>query len=278
MSKDTAIQWADSSLNLQMGCDGCELWNPAKGIFKCYAGNQTVRRGGGKGWPLRFEDPVLFLDRLDDALKWGDLTGKDRPGKPWLNGMPRIIFLNDMGDTFSAKLPLDWMAPLLPRMADSPHQWLVLTKRPTRFAALSELVEIPKNVWPGTTITSARTLNRVQQLAKVKGGGPKFLSIEPMWEEIDFLSEPTVAKTSWWIFGGESGEQPFRFELDWLTLGIQSAQMVGAMPFVKQFGANVTWHGETMKLKDSHGGDWSEWPEEFRIRRMPAITRQPALL
>jgi hypothetical protein len=29
MGRDTAIQWADSSLNLEMGCSGCELWNPA---------------------------------------------------------------------------------------------------------------------------------------------------------------------------------------------------------------------------------------------------------
>lgn len=26
MSKNTAIQWADSTINPVMGCDGCELW------------------------------------------------------------------------------------------------------------------------------------------------------------------------------------------------------------------------------------------------------------
>ena len=30
MGEQTAIQWADSTLNLSMGCDGCELWRAAK--------------------------------------------------------------------------------------------------------------------------------------------------------------------------------------------------------------------------------------------------------
>ena len=28
MGIKTAIQWCDSTGNLPMGCDGCELWNP----------------------------------------------------------------------------------------------------------------------------------------------------------------------------------------------------------------------------------------------------------
>jgi protein gp37 len=41
MSKSTAIQWCDSSVNPVMGCAGCELWNGKRKI--CYAGNLHVR-------------------------------------------------------------------------------------------------------------------------------------------------------------------------------------------------------------------------------------------
>lgn len=186
MGIQTDIEYADSTLNLMMGCAGCELWRPQSGIKDCYAGVLTERYGGvNKGFPAKFEEPKLFLDRLDLAVKWKDLTGTDRSDKPWLNGMPRIIFLNDMGDTFTESLPIDWLAPLLPRIADSPHQWLLLTKRPGRMAEFSKEHPLPPNVWPGASVTSSKTISRIQQLLQIQGGGPRWLSCEPLWSEID---------------------------------------------------------------------------------------------
>src|SRR3990167_2456987 len=108
------ISWCDSTLNLMMGCGGCELWNGAR--KSCYAGVMTERQVRGdhfalhsKGWPEAFDAPQLFPHRLPEALAWPDLTGKDRLEKPWLNGLPRIVFLNDMGDTFTDQLPPDWL-------------------------------------------------------------------------------------------------------------------------------------------------------------------------
>lgn len=288
MSKDTKIQWCDSTLNLQMGCDGCELWTGD--VRKCYAGNQTARYGGQKGYPESFDKPKIFPERLDEALKWKDLTGTDRPEKPWLNGLPRIIFLNDMGDTFSKHLDLMWMQPFMARMAASPHQWLVLTKRPSRFVQFSEACPLPPNVWPGTSVTSNKSLPRIAQLAKVKGGGPKFVSVEPMWEAIDFDSEPASREMKWIIFGGESGSGPDlkRCALDWIHAGLLWCCNRGVPSFVKQLGsapivfednpAHLRPLARRFDLKDGHGGDWSEWPEDLRVRQMPCETFQPALI
>src|SRR3712207_7534850 len=44
-----------------------------------------------------------FPGRMAEAALWSDLTGTDRPDKPWLNGMPRLIFISDMGDALSEK-------------------------------------------------------------------------------------------------------------------------------------------------------------------------------
>jgi hypothetical protein len=39
--------------------------------------------------------------------------------------------------------------------------------------------------------------------------------------------------------------------------------------FLKQLGRNPFMGGRPVKLKDLHGGDWEEWPNELRIRQVP---------
>jgi protein gp37 len=223
-----------------MGCQGCELWNRERKI--CYAGRSTENKKGQKGWPESFDKPTLFLERVEPTLKWGPLTEREREAKPWIPAdYPRVIFLNDMGDTFSTTLPLNWMAPLLPRIAASPHQFLVLTKRPSMLRKFAERFPLPANLWPGTT----------------------FKGIQ------------------WAIFGGESGtpgERPTAFKLKWLEKAMLDATTHLCRRFVKQLGSNPTWVSGPLRLKDFHGGDWNEWPPEFRIREMPMLASQPILL
>lgn len=285
MSRNTRIQWADSTLNLQMGCDGCELWNATRRV--CYAGVMTDHEThGAKGWPKRFDEPELFLDRLPEALKWGDLTGDARPDKPWMDGLPRIVFLNDMGDTFSKKLPLDWLAPLLPAMGASRHQWLLLTKRPSRAVEFSRQHPFPPNFWLGTSVTSNATKARAAQLRQVEGGGPRFVSFEPLWENLD---HDVFEGLSWAIFGGESGSltsagstrpSAGRTNLEWILNGVKAARHAGARAFVKQLGTKpyfrawIEGQGErevNFPVKDSHGGEMREWPGELRVREMPIL-------
>ena len=107
------------------------------------------------GWPASFERPQLFLDRIERALKWPDLTGKERPDKPWLNGKQRHIFWCDLSDPWTESLPVDWLAPYLPILADSPHIHIFCTKRPARARQLFELHAAPANLVLLTTVTSA---------------------------------------------------------------------------------------------------------------------------
>jgi protein gp37 len=270
----TGIQWCDSTHNIQMGCEGCELIKGADiaaGTRKktCYAESLTNRYAGLKGWPEKFTSPKLFLERLPAMLNWPDLTGKNRPDKPWLNEMPRIIFLNDMGDTFSKGMPDDWFADVLPELAKSHHQFLVLTKWPDRFARFSEKYALPPNVWPGTTITSERTAFRVNDLMKIEGGGPRFISFEPMWGPIfgGYWLE-ALTKVDWAIFGGESGSAAHICNMDWIIQGLDMYKGIAPV-FVKQLGSKPYYFGEPYKTKDGHGGDWMEWPEMMRVREMP---------
>jgi len=299
MSKETSIEWSDSSLNLMMGCDGCELWNPAKGVKHCYAGTLTDRYAGhSTGYPAAFDKPKLFLERLKPALKWGDLAGKDRPDKPWLNGSPRAIFLNDMGDTFTESLPLDWLAPLLPAMADSPHLWLLLTKRARRMLQFTEKHPLPSNVWPGVSVTTQPTARRIWDLLAIKSGGVKWISVEPLLGPVDaspfmfstdgFVATPDRGPVhrndggvaiSWAIVGGESGPGSRPCDLSWIRSIVEQCQESGVPCFVKQLGSRPVRIDEyddvrgpatkRLILEDKKGGTPSEWPEALRVRQFP---------
>ena len=206
MAEFSPIEWCDSTHNLQMGCNGCELWIPKKGFKRCYAGLMTERKvtqGPMKGWPVRFEEPTIFPERMKDLRRWKDLTGTTRPDKPWLDGYPRIIFWNDMGDAFTEGLPLDWLAPYLDEIARMPHIHMWLTKRPERMAEFFAKYPCPNNVWPGTSVTGPSNVNRVKELTGIKSDH-LWVSYEPAWEYVDL--EPWLADhrecTCYEVIGG----------------------------------------------------------------------------
>jgi protein gp37 len=267
MAIETQIQWCDSTNNVQMGCEGCELVKHPDHKPSCYAKVMTDRYAGRKGWPSAFEKPALFLDRIPKMINWPDLTGTNRPAKPWLNGQPRVIFLNDMGDTFTKGLPENWFAEVLPQLAASPHLYLVLTKWPQRFAHFSAKYPLPENVCPGTSVTSEKTSFRVRALLEVQAEGFKWVSAEPLWSGLKY--DAAFAGVDWVIFGGESGSVAKPCDIEWIRTGLTFCKDNQVPAFVKQLGARPMLNGERLSLKDGHGGDWEEWPEDLRIREFP---------
>ena len=268
MAIDTDIQWCDSTANPQMGCEGCELVKGQE-FPKCYAKQLTDRYKGLKGWPESFEQPKIFPERVKKMLQWKDLTGSIRPDKPWLNGMPRVIFLNDMGDTFSKGMPKDWLAEYLPAIAASPHIYMMLTKWPERMAKFSQKYPLPKNIWPGTSVTGDKTKFRSYQLNNnVIAEGVKWLSIEPLWTDVTW-SVPDVDNVKLFIYGGESGSRAEPFHLEWMGNQISFCRNFGKSFFLKQLGAKPYVNGKRLILKDGHGGNMNEWPEALQIREFP---------
>lgn len=258
MGKETNIEWCDSTLNLQMGCDGCELWNEATGVKRCYAGILTERYGGkSKGYPARFTEPDLFPARLKEALRWPDLTGQERADKPWLNGYPRLVFLNDMGDTFTESLPLMWLAEHIPALAASRHIYILLTKRPQRMLEFWSFwcynageLPIPPNFWLLTSVTSAANVGRIGPLLKLRGLDASVLGVsyEPTWGPLDFF-ELVKAKLDWIIAGGESGPKAPPANPRWFR-GVLNAcgphtidgRSVLTPFFFKQWGEWMPWN------------------------------------
>jgi protein gp37 len=299
MGKTTNIQWCDSTVNPLMGCTGCELWTASRKT--CYAGQLHEKHKGRAGFARDFGTPKIFPGRMAQAAAWSDLTGTDRPDKPWLNGTPRTIFLSDMGDLFSEIGVVDQNEQPLPDGCVSNdflktevvdvvrsdrgrrHRWLWLTKRPLLFSDFQVWLKIhhglvlPSNLWLGTSITAESTLKRVFQLLQVgEENTTRFVSAEPLWGEVSVA--PFLPDIDWLIVGGEStqGSAVKEFRLEWARK-LRGECADAAVPFfVKQLGSFPTDEGQPLQLKDSHSGDWSEWPADLRIRQVPGATEGKA--
>jgi protein gp37 len=247
MSLKSNVTWCDSAVNPVMGCAGCELWTPTE--KRCYAGVLTERYAGRKGWPASFDAPQMFPGRMEQTLAWPDLTGKDRPDKPWLNRMPRVIFISDMGDALSKFIPFGFLADEIIRTVNqSPHIYIWLTKRPGRMAAFAAWlyergVSWPDNLWAATSVTGQDTMHRVEDLLKVPAK-IRMVSVEPILERVDLklthrlpmeLQGKTNGGISGIIVGGESGPGFRHCKLEWIADIAEQCKSVGVGCFVKQF-------------------------------------------
>ena len=292
MSERTKIQWCDSTVNPVMGCAGCELWNSRR--RSCYAGILHDRHRGKKGFALSFDVPETFPGRMSRAARWGPLDFKARPEKPWLDGLPRLIFVSDMGDALSEEVSFQYLLEEIIRQVRTPkgrrHRWLWLTKRGQRLLEFARWAEgkgfqWPMNLWPGVSVTGPGTAARVESLRRI--GHPnlvRFVSFEPLlaepdWDEclrpgaINIDGDMVEIPISWAIFGGESGRYPRPMDVEIMRRGLDACRRFGVAPFVKQLGARPVSISVEGRLSDSHGGDWSEWPEDLRIREMPISPR-----
>ncbi len=276
MSDTTKIQWCDSTINPTMGCDGCELWTMK--VKKCYAGAMHVRRAGKtKGFSPTFEELTFWPGRMARAVRWRDLDGASRDDKPWLDGLPRLIFVSDMSDALSSSVSFEYLRDEIIANVVTPegrrHRWLWLTKRTNRMARFSEALKDqgiawPDNLWAGTSITTRATTNRIRDLLRVGDHDTtRFLSVEPQYEPLPLSG--WLPRLDWVIQGGESGPGSRPFHLEW-ALDLHRQCKDAEVPyFLKQLGTTVFSQGERIRLADHHGGDWAEWPQLIRVREMP---------
>lgn len=293
MGRETDIEWCDSTVNpTGFQCCGCELWS--KTTKACYAGLMAERMFGVGA----FDRPVeLKPGVMDNAVKWSDMSGVKRPGKPWLDGRPRVIFLGDMADIFQPAVPFEFIYREVVMAAErSPHVYMMLTKQAKRLAQFQtyldeKRVPWPYNLWPGVSVTSNRTAWRMEELATIKATH-RFVSYEPALEYVDFTPWADRRVMSLLIVGGQSGNDAPAFDPGWASYAIEMCEEREVKCFIKQLGSNCVtpnanlhdWPDETemvavgeafasakVLFKHSKGGDWNEWPPELRIRQFPHV-------
>ena len=95
--------------------------------------------------------------------------------------------------------------------------------------------EPPKNIWLLTSITTAKTLRRAEDLLKIPAA-VHGLSMEPLWENV-IIQPGIIARLNWIIVGGESGNRRRDCGADALVSIAMQAVAAGVPVYVKQDSA-----------------------------------------
>ncbi len=272
------IQWCDYTFNAWMGCR-----KVAPECVNCYITSTP---------PFRFRKLTHGPARVRTAEStWKQPLAWNRKAEGAAD-RPRVFCLS-LGDWLDDEgVPIEWLADLLKLIHDTPNlDWLLLTKRPQNWHRRMEAVRDwcikdagesdfdlhlfvhnwfarcdiapPANVWIGVSAGAdqAAALNIPARV--------HFLSCEPMLRPLD---AEHASDFDWIIFGGESGKKARRCSTQWIRDGVAYCNAFGVAPFVKQMGSNCTDPtGEPLRLKDSHGGDMTEWCEDLRVREFPTV-------
>ncbi len=284
MSDHTPIHWADSTCNPTEGCEGCELWNATR--KSCYAGEQHVTFGAvRRGYSPTFEQITYWQGRMAAAAALADLQGRPPPRQALVERHAQADLCERHGRRPVQQRPL----PIPPhgdnrerRKPSGPPPLLALVDQaPKRMAEFSAWLEAqgipwPSNLWAGTSVTTADTTFRIDQLLYVGGDETiRFLSVEPQLEPLDL--RPWLPSLDWIIQGGESGSLARRFDVAWAQELHGQCQEAETPYFLKQLGGHVIRAEDRIRLLQRHGGDWNEWPEDVpKLRQMPmSPTGQP---
>jgi protein gp37 len=290
MGENSAIQWTDHTFNPWIGCQ-----RVSPGCVNCYAEHRNTfvriqRKAGNELWGPKGARQVTSDANWKKPLTWNRAAEKA--------GRRFRVFCASLADVFEDRRDLDApRARLFELIESTPHlDWQLLTKRIDRVMEMvpeSWCDGFPSNVWMGTSVEDQRRANeRIPELKNIPAR-VRFLSAEPLIESIATpLAMHGLERIHWVIVGGESGDGARPFNVEWARQIIRLCSAAGAACFIKQLGAVAcavtptdgptgkfrTHNGhrqyqvtaQRMALKDSHGGDWNEWPDQLRVREFPA--------
>ncbi len=297
MAEITGIAWTDSTFNPWIGCT-----KVGPGCDHCYAEalDKRHRWGGATHWgagvpryrtseslwhhPVawnakpfyqclscghRFSPPGKkegFVTCPKCSPTHGKLT-QDHVEASALRQVRRRVFCASLADVFDNEAPAEWRADLWRLIRATPAiDWLLLTKRIGNVAKMHP-GGFYGNVWLGATVVNQEEADRdIPKLLAVNGVAKRFVSYEPALGPVDWLR---FRGLDWIIVGGESGNQARPFRWDWARSAIAQCRQIGAAPFMKQTGTDLTLLYERAQ-KARNGDDPAEWPAELRVQEFPS--------
>ena len=228
------IGWTNETWNPVIGCKAV-----SEGCRNCYA--ETIAAGfASKG-----------INHYGDVAN--STTGKwrgnakyipERLGKPKQWKKPKMIFVCSMSDLFHPDVPDSALAEIFGVMRETnQHQYQVLTKRPERVVEVQGWLDIPPHVWIGTSIENNKVLHRVEELRQIKAD-IRFLSCEPLLEDISVDLKKHIGYVHWVIVGGESGPNHRPMEYQWVHNLYIECQIREVPFFFKQWSHKRPNQGE----------------------------------
>ena len=270
-NKKTNISWANKTWNV---IAGCKKVSPA--CKNCYAEVVTSRESE-KGI-AKFKDLTMIPVNGSRPIWNGNINvGKEKmfnDPKRWKE--PSVIFVNSMSDLFYEGVSEELIFKMLDKMMEyNWHKYLILTKREKRMKEMIDkycdarnLEILPDFIWVGVSVEdNKRAALRLPYLASSRVS-VKFVSAEPLLEEVDFSKYPLM---DWYIAGGESVEIGYDekdarpFDVNWAREIRDFCKESGAAFHMKQIGCNPV-----NAVKTNFKGDKVEdIPKDLLIREYP---------
>ena len=244
-----------------------------------------------------FEEIQFFPERLEQPLHWKK---------------PQTIFVGSQTDLFHEKVPFEYVHKIFDITQKAyQHQYLFLTKRPDRMKLfIKECAQHNKSgdrikksgiryhsdfAWPHSNVSLGLTICNQQEadekipILLQTPAAKRWLSIEPMLEEIDIEKWLWVDRNTdndldvygqlidWVVVGCESGPHARQCLLANIESIVDQCDAAGVRMFVKQvnlpkeFGMELTCKSfdaasKAYGFRVSHNP--AEWPEKLQRRQL----------
>ena len=245
----SAIEWTDETWNpvtgctrVSPGCDNCYM----------YALYPRLKGMAVKGYGTAPNDVQLLPERLQLPMSWKK---------------PRRVFVNSMSDLFHSRVPFEFVFEMFKVMQQAAEQkghiFQILTKRPGRAVAWWKQFEgqFPDgwhpNIWIGTSVENQKYAPRLTVLARLPAP-IRFVSAEPLLEQIELTPWLSDGTLKWVIAGGESGTGARPMNLDWVRNLRDQSEGAGVAFFLKQLGGVRNKRGGDAAVID--GRHWRQMP------------------
>jgi len=282
VGKNSLIQWTYHTYNPWQGC-----LKVSPGCDNCYMYRDKIRYGQDPEKVVRSKPPTF-----NKPLKW------NREAEA--AGRVDLVFVASWADFFAREADgwRDEAWAIIRQCKNLVFQ--ILTKRHARIERClpPDWGEGYENVWLGVSAENAEWWNRRVPILSRIPARVRFVSYEPALGPITGCS---AAGIDWVIIGGESGHDARPFVVGWALEAFDICRRDGAAPFLKQLGALpqirlggpgemcpvhercdclpplVSLRGlvpvpvgdQLVRIVDSHGGNWDEWPADLRVREYP---------
>ena len=232
----TKIDWCDSTWNPVTGClHGCEYCY-ARGIAKRFS-TEDKCHSFYDGQPM---GKIHVLDNPAVVIETGKISPYPFGFEPTLNRYRlndyatkkgRNIFVCSMADLFGDWAPDSWIREVFEACWKAPqHNYLFLTKNPERYAESG--VPGDKNFWFGTSVCHKKDVEKCKYLPL---GANKFISIEPILEDLEIIDSPAINYVDWFIIGAETGRRKDKVIPDrkWIEDIVNECRKNGKPVFMK---------------------------------------------
>ncbi len=292
----TKIEWVDHSIN-PIRVKGGKAWphgyhctKVSPGCTHCYAESMNMRFGTGLPFDNRKVEFYLNLSEFDKLPKT----------------KPTTVFVQSMGDLFHEDVPFEFIDQIFFKMVKAKrHNFLILTKRPTRMWKYIETFRVPittgnyhkdfSHIWLGVTAENQEQADKRIPILLQIPAAKRFVSIEPMLGAVDFKDYLISCKDC-----GNDGSNAYIVSydhqlcgrackvgsdlangLDWIIVGAESGPKRRWMDYY--WAINVVDQckaaGVPVFVKQVHrshtGEKWflckniDKWPEDLRVRQYP---------